>query len=76
MQLVAAAAADVERPLHGVWARFGKAYQPLGRFLEVRIRTAFVNWSLSCECEACDPALLPVIVLAQVCDVRKLLLPL
>jgi hypothetical protein len=36
MHLVSAAAADGNKSLTGVWARFGKSYQPLGVMHEVR----------------------------------------
>jgi hypothetical protein len=35
VMLVATAADDNSKSLTGVWARFGKPYQPLGRFEEV-----------------------------------------
>lgn len=38
MQLVADAASESQTPGVGVWARFGKPYEPLGRFAVVRPR--------------------------------------
>ena len=35
VSLVNAAAADIKRPLNGVWARFGKPYAPLGIYTDL-----------------------------------------